>query len=321
MKDKQKILMPNDEFYNEVMSYLGDDGFFFLIVSGEEAERLKHDEAERNRRFVNGVLKVLAAAAHFAKVSRQAEDIAKVVNTTPEEVHNWAKTPLWEQAVKYYGWHGNLTPQEEPVAEIGPISLRESFLIYKVFQKEEGSRVRFETYDGAIKARTKYIERYHFVLWDSEANWETLDKLDVVLAFPEANMSIVRNGVKRRKSIADLGLRPIKKTRERPKIDVNAPLRSIIECVMRNGLVVVGEYIWNARYYMVLRVGARKGAEGKVVIVYKHALYDFRIVKDRPKPKPPSHRDDWDNEDESRYKSKKRSIVSHSIIAINTPKT
>ena len=306
MKDEQKILIPTDEFYDEMMSYLGDDGFFFLIVSGEEAERLKQDEAERNRRFVNGVLKVLAAAAHFAKVSRLSEDIAKVVNSTPEEVHNWAKTPLWEQAVKYYGWHGNPTPQEELLSEIEPIPLRESFLIYKVFQKEEGSRVRFETYDGAIKARTKYIERYHFVVWDSEGNEKVLDKINVVLAFPEANMSIVRNGVKRRKSIADFGLRPIKKIRERPKVDVNAPLRSIIECVMRNGLVVVGEYVWNAKYYMVLRVGGRKGIGGKVVIVYKHALYDFRVVKEKQKPKNQRPRDDWDDEDESRYKSKKR---------------
>ena len=68
---------------------------------------------------------------------------------------------------------------------------------------------------------------------------------------------------------------------------------------MRNGLVGVGEYVWNAKYYMVLRVGGEKGKGGKVIIVYRHALYDFRVVKERQKPKTPHHRDDWDDEDET----------------------
>ena len=299
MKDAQKILIPNKEFYDEMMLYLGNDGFFFLIVDGEEAERLNQNPAEHKRRFVDAVFKVMAAAAHFAKVSPMAEDIAKIVNETPEEIHNWAKTPLWKQTVKHYGWYGNPTPQEELLSEIGPAPLRESFLIYKVFQKEQDSLVRFETYDGAIKARTKYIDRYNFVLYDGKDNKQNLEKIDVVLAFPAANMPFVRNGVKRRKGIADLGLRPIKEISKRPKVNVNAPLRSIIECVMRNGLVVVGEYIWNAKYYMVLRVGGARGKGGKVIIVYKHALYDFRVVKKMQKPKRRHHSDDWDDEDET----------------------
>ena len=295
MKDEQKILIPNKEFYDEFISYLGNDGFFFLIMSREESERLNQDPVQHKRRFVDAVFKVMAAAAHFAKVSPLAEDIAKIVNETPEEIHNWAKTPLWKQAVKHYGWHGNPTPQEELLSENEPVPLRESFLIYKVFQKEQDSLVRFETYDVGIRARVKYIERYHFVLWDGKDNEKHIDKIDVVLAFPAANMPFVKKGVVRRQSIADFGLRPIKKASDRPKINVNAPLHTIVECIMRNGLVVVGEYVWNAKYYMVLRVGGEKNKGGKIAIVYKHALLEFRIIKERKKRRR-RFRDDWDAE-------------------------
>ena len=76
----QKIIVSTEEFYDGLMEYLGNDGFFFLIMSREESARLNQDEAARNRRFADAVFKLYAAAAHFAKVSPLAarKQFAKV---------------------------------------------------------------------------------------------------------------------------------------------------------------------------------------------------------------------------------------------------
>ena len=295
----QKIIVSTEEFYDGLMEYLGNDGFFFLIMSREESARLNQDEAARNRRFADAVFKLYAAAAHFAKVSPLATDIAKIVNESPQEIINWSKTPLWKQTVKSYGWHGNPTPQEELLSEIDPIPLRESYLIQKAFQRHNDSRIRFSTYDAAVIARVKYIEKYHFVLWDSGSDDKKLDKLDVVLAFPDENLPFIKKGVVRRQSIADEGLRPIEKASERPKIKTDVRLGSIVKCVMRYGLVVVGEKVWDSRFYMVLRVGGKKGKGGKILIAYKHALLDFHVLKEAEKRKK-RFRDDWDDENTRR---------------------
>ena len=252
-------------------------------------------------------LKVSAGAAHFAKVSPQVSDIARVVDESPEEILKWADTPLWKEVVRSYGWSGDPTPQTERHSETDPIPLRESYLIQKVFQKEKSSRVRFDTYDSAIKGRVSFIDRYHFVLKDSSDSGVhqekddrvRLDKLDVVLAFPENNMPFVKKGVARRKGVADMELRPLEKASERPNIKTVAPLGSMVACVMRNGLVVKGEYVWDSRYYMVMRVGGRKGAGGKILIAYKHALLDFHVLKEAEKRKK-RFRDDWDDENTRR---------------------
>ena len=212
-----KIILPTEEIYYNFIKSLGNDDFFFLVMSQEESERLNQDEGERNRRFADAVIKLYVAAAHFVKVSPMVTDLARITNVSPQEILNWSKTPLWKEVVKSYGWHGNPTPQEELLSEIGPISLRESYLILKAFQKHPDSRIHFTTYDAAVIARVKYIERYHFVLWDSGLDDKKLDKLDVVLAFPDENMPFIKKGVVRRQSLADEGLRPIEKISKRTK--------------------------------------------------------------------------------------------------------
>ena len=128
---------------------------------------------------------------------------------------------------------------------------------------------------------------------------KNLDKLDVVLAFPNENLSFIKKGVVRQQRIADEGLRPIEKSSERRKVKTDARLGSIVKCVMRNGLLVVGEKVWDSRYYMVLRVGGKKGKGGKILIAYKHALLDFYVLKESQKRKK-RYRDDWDDENTHR---------------------
>ena len=128
---------------------------------------------------------------------------------------------------------------------------------------------------------------------------KNLDKLDVVLAFPNENLPFIKKGVVRQKRIADEGLRPIEKSSERTKIKTDARLGSIVKCMMRNGLVVVGEKVWDSRFYMVLRVGGKKGKGGKILIAYKHALLDFYVLKESQKRKK-RYSDDWDDENTRR---------------------
>ncbi len=137
------------------------------------------------------------------------------------------------------------------------------------------------------------------MLWDGESDDKKLDKLDVILAFPNENMPFIKEGVVRRQSLADVGLRPIEKISERTKVKTDARLGSIVKCVMRNGLVVVGEKVWDSRFYMVLRVGGKKGKGGKILIAYKHALLDFHVLKAGQKRKK-RYRDDWDDENTRR---------------------
>ena len=300
----QKIIVPTEKLCDVLIQHIHVEDTSALT---EQMPELKKRLDNLVMVIVGDSLKMFAAAAHFAKVSPQVTDIARVVDEPPEEILNWAETSLWKEAVRFYGWSGDPKPQVELHSDTDPIPLRESFLIQKVFQKEKGSSVRFETYDGAIKGRANFIDRYHFVLKDfgdrgvhqEKPDRMRLDKLKVVLAFPEANMPFVKKGVARRKGVADMELRPLDKASERPNIKTVAPLGSMVECVMRNGLVVKGEYVWDSRYYMVMRVGGRKGAGGKIIIAYKHALLDFYVLKESQKRKK-RYSDDWDDENTRR---------------------
>ena len=303
-KEAEKIVVPTEKLCDALKQHIRAEDSSALTDQMPESK----SSIDKFLMIVAAdVLKMSAGAAHFAKVSPQVTDIAKVVEASPEEILNWAKTPFWKEVVRSYGWSGDPTPQDELRSETDPIPLRESFLIHKVFQKEKGSRVRFETYDSAIKGRVNFIDRYHFVLKDSsdsvvhqeKDDRMRLDKLKVVLVFPENNMPFVKKGVARRKGVADMELRPIEKASERPNIKTLAALGSMVKCVMRNGLVVKGEYVWNSRYYMVMRVGGRKGAGGKIIIVYKHALLQFQVIKHGEKRRK-RYSDDWDTERQPR---------------------
>ena len=113
--------------------------------------------------------------------------------------------------------------------------------------------------------------------------------------FPKGKMPDVKHGVKRRTALADENLSPIEKPKSRPKVDVHAKHGDLVEAVMRNGLVVTGTVIWISKYNIVLRVGARKGHRGKVVLVYRHGLHDFKVAQPKAK-RPKKFNDDWDEE-------------------------
>ena len=234
---------------------------------------------------------IFIGSSHFVHQSCVADDIAQSLNTTVENVLMLSEKPEWKKAVRYWGWRGDPTPQKTREKGHVPFPLQEVYLLTQAFQKD--SDVRLVTYDSIIDARVKDVFKYDIVLEDGRK----IQKHDLILAFPKDRMSYVKDGIQRRTSVADLGLKVIKRPSESPKIDVLARIGSLIECVMRNGLVIVGENVWISKYNIVMRVGGKKGMGGKVILVYRHALHHFRVLKESPKHHKEYH-DGWDDEKE-----------------------
>ena len=268
-----------------------------LSITTDSKETADKQDIDRLTTFVLRVamdsLKI-AAAKYFAKVSPVASDIAETFNVPPELVMKWAKTKEWEECVRSYGWKGDVQPLVFKNDLRVPVPLRESFLLTQVFQKY--SRVRFVTYDGFIDAKVREIGKYDIFLDDGRQ----LKKIDVILAFPEDRMPDIKRGIKRRKAIAEKNLKSMRRRSDRPKINVAARIGDPIECIMRDGLVVVGENIWISEYNIVMRVGGKKGEGGKVVLIYQHALYAFNVLDNQSQAQQITG-NDFDTEDPQKH--------------------
>ena len=231
-----------------------------------------------------------AAVSHFVYVSPITTDIARATNLNPNIIVQFSQTQEWKEAVKMLGFKGDPTPKN--VRERGrvPLPLQETYLLGRAFQKD--SDVRLVTYEGFVDGRVKKVFKYDIEMDDGSK----IKKHDVILAFAKDRMPYVKRDVKRRQSIADLGLKRIERYSERLKIDVLPHIRSRIECVMRNGLVITGETVWFSKYNIVMRVGGKKGSGGKIILVYRHALHQLSVLKDAPKYQR-EYRDSWDDEE------------------------
>ena len=259
----------------------------------EEVLKSLFSEEEIQKSLINVSLVatyIYVGSSHFVHESPAAVDIANAINTTVDNVMELSKMPEWKKAVRYWGWRGDPTPKKMREKGRVPFPLQEVYLLTRAFQKD--SDVRLITYDGFIDARVKNVFKYEIVLADDRK----VKKHDVILAFPKDRMPYVKAGIKRRKSVAELGLKRIDRPSEKAKIDVTARIGSLVECVMRNGLVVVGENVWISKYNIVLRVGGKKGSNGKIILVYKHALHDFRVLK-QSKKRDGDYSDNWDDEE------------------------
>ena len=233
-------------------------------------------------------------ASYFVNFSRYVLDIAREFEISISDIYQLAETDTWRQCLELCGYTGeNIKPIRRrvkmPPAEV-PHTLSEVYLLNNAFQ-EEGV-IRFVTYDGFTDTEIKSVERYHIVLRDDTI----LNKHDILLAFPKHKMADVKRGIKRRKEVADLNLRAIVKRGERPHVPVKTKAGDLVECVTRNGLVITGQNIWSSKYNLVLRVGGERWKGGKVIFVYKHGLYDFKVLQSKPL-RVVDTKDDWDEEE------------------------
>ena len=164
-----------------------------------------------------------------------------------------------------------------------PRTLSEPYLLENPFKKD--GITRFVTYAGFVDASVARVENYNIVL----AGGKRLPKINILLAFPKIKMDDVKRGIKRRNSIAAKGWTAIAHIKDRPKVPVKTKPRDTVECVMRNGLVVTGETVMLSKYNLILRVGGSRAGVGKIVLVYRHGLHDFKVL---PSEKVPAKPDD-----------------------------
>ena len=240
------------------------------------------------------ILQPYDVAYYFVNFSRYVLDIAREFDISISEVYQLAETDEWRQCLELCGYTGdNIKPIRRrvkmPPAEV-PRTLSERYLLTHAFQ-EEGN-IRFVTYDGFTDTQIKSVENYHIILPDNTI----LNKHDILIAFPKHKMADVKRGIKRRKEVADLNLRAIVKRDERQHVHVKTKSGDLVECVMRNGLVIIGQNIWSSKYNLVLRVGGEKWKGGKIILLYKHGLREFKVMQSKPQRTVDTN-DDWDDEE------------------------
>ena len=233
-------------------------------------------------------------ADYFVNVSRYVLDIAREFDMSISDIYQLAKTDEWRLCLEICGYTGeNITPIRRrvkmPPADV-PYTLTEGYLLNNVFQEE--GEIRFVTYDGFIDTEIKSVETYHIVLQDDTI----LKKHEILLAFPKDKMPYVREGIKRLTEVAALNLKAIVNRDKRAHVRAKATSGDLVECITRNGLRIIGQNVWSSKYNLVLRVGGEKWKGGKIVLVYKHGLYEFKVMQSKPS-RPLDGKDDWDDEE------------------------
>ena len=183
---------------------------------------------------------------------------------------------LWRKVLHENRYTGTIRAPlwKEQLPEKIPYALTEKYLLTQAFIAE-GDTVRFVTYDGFKDVQIKKIHPYSYDLDDDSQ----IDKIQILLAFPKSRMEHLKNHIKRRADIAEYKLQAILKKSERPQIDTTAEVGDTLEIVMRDGLAFTGIVIWNSHYNVVLRVGGRKAEGGKVILLYKHGIHAFSVIK------------------------------------------
>lgn len=224
--------------------------------------------------------RIRRAAHFFVHESKNVSTIAKAFNTTEKEIFTWSKTRLWRKVLHENRYTGTIRAPmwKEQLPEKIPYALTEKYLLTKAFIADDDI-VRFVTYDGFKDVKIKKIHPYSYDLDDDSQ----IDKIQILLAFPKSRMEHLKSHIKRRTDIAEYKLTAILKRSERPQIDTAAEVGDTLEIILRDGLAFTGIVIWNSRYNVVLRVGGRKEEGGKVVLLYKHGIHEFSIIKTEEK--------------------------------------
>ena len=287
--------------------------------------------------------RIRAAAILYIGAGRKPASIARMLKVSIDTLNEWINSPDWKEALQFWGFSGEeayplrnrkqstQTPLQRKLGLINqlenefghtpaaqrpaaprqlkeydedertPYPLTEKYLIEQAFAKE--GEVRFVTYAKKFTDdRVKKVDRYE-ILFDSPRN--PLEKITVLLVFPKSKMPAIRNGIKRRESLADKHLPPERDPKRRKHFTIDAPRGSLVQCVMRNGLVVTGKLVWVGKWNLILRVGedkrglSEKAREGKIVLVYRHGLDDFQTLNPKKKNnRRPLKNDYWESEEE-----------------------
>ena len=236
-----------------------------------ETELTKKQQKVRKHRH-----RIRRAAHFFVHESKNVSTIAKAFDTTEQVIFRWSKTGIWRKVLHENRYTGTIRGPmwKEQLPEKIPYALTEKYLLTQAFIADDDT-VRFVTYDGLKDVKIKKIHPYSYDLDDASQ----IDKIEILLAFPKSRMEHLKNHIKRRTDIAEYKLKAILKRSERPQIDTAAAVGDTIEVILRDGLSFTGIVIWNSRYNIVLRIGGTKEEGGKVVLLYKHGIHEFSVIK------------------------------------------
>ena len=94
-KEAEKIVVPTEKLCDALKQHIRAEDSSALTDQMPESK----SSIDKSLMIVAAdVLKMSAGAAHFAKVSPQVTDIARVVDASPEEILNWAENPVLERS-------------------------------------------------------------------------------------------------------------------------------------------------------------------------------------------------------------------------------
>ncbi len=137
--------------------------------------------------------------------------------------------------------------------------------------------VRFVTYTGLKDLSVVRTKPY--IIWGKEAKGKTMivSKLDILFAFPKEKMSDLKPHIKVRAPLKAENLQPIETVAERYSVDDELlgqarDNKSNVNIVTRAGYVLSGWIQQFDKYVLYMRIGE------KMVIVYRHGLYDFTVA-------------------------------------------
>ena len=113
--------------------------------------------------------------------------------------------------------------------------------------------------------------KYAVLGWKGEA----VSKINIVFAFPKAQLEAMKSGITIQKNVQAQGLRTPKERKDRDEVATDAELHKgdakSVRLLMRSGHVLRGKQISVSPYTILLEIS------GESVLVYRHALMEHTI--------------------------------------------
>ncbi|MDE0317141.1 MAG: hypothetical protein OXM61_19850 [Candidatus Poribacteria bacterium] len=160
--------------------------------------------------------------------------------------------------------------QNDPTQTLEATTLREMF---------QGP-VLLVTYEGIKKVNITEIEKYEI-----HTSTGSFHKVDVLFSLMPESAEKLDNALRVNKEVEEQKLRTDKDPHKRPKIIGKRPMRKLaqknVKVTLRNGHILYGIPIEYNEYNFTMNVN------NQMVLVYRHAVYQFEIVNTQKKEATP----------------------------------
>ena len=185
--------------------------------------------------------------------------------------------PQLEEPVETEG-QDEKQPEPEKGPDSQPNKKKESWDADRILSQFFAQPVRFVTYAGVKDLSQVKIRQNDLTGIAPKSAKMTLEKCEILFAFPKEKMSAVHAHVQIRRPLKDEGLQPVEAYNNRFQV-ADKLLREVkenkaqVKVVTRAGYVLSGWVQHFDKYVLYMRIGE------KVVIVYRHGLFGFEVEK------------------------------------------